>query len=357
MGCRQVITKRPNQNKLDVKEEINSENSTPKNEIKSSIFSQGQGIINTQNVLAEYSKINCIARPIYDPFEIVILDLGNKKVSVDSSFTNDARVKDFCILSAFCNGRDKLFISGGESVKANSFCIIDLIEKKIDFKLMKTSRRNHSMIFIPNNSIFIVGGPSTKSVEVYNMSNKKDSSGITEHSTMNEVRIEPALCLIDNSFLYAFTGFKKDAKKTFERINLRSNGTMWELINVNLEKGLSFGQNFFAVAFYKQNEVIFLGGSDTEKNTQKCEKSHVFNFEKNLISLAQLEITNEDYSEKFFIPVDAVVKGGRKNPENNQEINSENFTSILFPNFHRNNIKISIFSNLKLNEVKFEIDN
>jgi hypothetical protein len=343
MGCKQVESKKP-QGNFDTK----FMDDTPSNRVKSSLFSQG--VLSQTNLISEYVKINLVAKPLYDPFELVILDLGNKKISIDSTI-NDPKLKNFNVLSSFCNGRDKLFISGGDSETSNSFCIIDLIDKKVDFKVMKNSRRGHSMIYIPNEFIFIVGGTSTKSVEIYNINSKEFNP--TEHSTLNEIRLEPALCLIDNSYLYAFTGFKKEMKKTFERINLRTNATHWELINVNLEKNLTFGQNFFAVSYYKQNEVIFLGGCDTESNSSHNKKTHIFNFKTNLLSSAPECDISEQYTEKFFIPV---YEAKNLAEENNSHQNLQNLTSIVFPNFNRNDIKVSIFFNLKLTEVKFEIE-
>ena len=56
------------------------------------------------------------------------------------------------------------------------------------------------MIYVPNKYIFIVGGSNTKSVELYDMEEKK----ITKDSELNELRCECTLFLVNNMYLYAF---------------------------------------------------------------------------------------------------------------------------------------------------------
>jgi hypothetical protein len=341
MGCKQIDSKKPQEN-FDKKtmKDIDS------NAVKSSLIPFGE--IKHNDLISEYVKINLVGKPLYDPFELVILDIYSKKISIDSTISNH-KLKSFNILSTFCNGQNKLFISGGDFEASNNFCMIDLINKNIDFQVMKNPRRGHSMIYIPNEFIFIVGGISTKSVEIFNINKKEFNS--SDHSTLNEIRLEPALCLIDSTFLYAFTGFNKDTKKTFERVNLRTNSSNWELINVNLEKNVTFNKNFFAVSYYKHNDVIFLGGIDTESNSSINKKSYVFNFKTNFLSYESERHMSEEYTEKFFFPVYEV-----NNLTENSSQNFQNITSLLFPNFNKNDYKVSIFNNLNLTEVKFEIE-
>jgi hypothetical protein len=340
MGCKQVDSKKP---QINLNTKFIKDNSS--NKIISSVIPDG---LKHVDFISEYVKINLVGKPLYDPFELVVLDISNKKLSIDSSITNQ-KLKSFNILSTYCNAQNKLFISGGDFEASNVFCIIDLINKNIEFKVMKNSRRSHSMIHIPNTFIFIVGGINTKSVEIYDI-NKIDLDPI-EHSNLNEIRLEPALCLIDAKFLYAFSGFKEDSKKTFERINLNTNANTWEIINVNLEKNLLFKKSFFAVSYYKNNEVIFLGGSETGENSSLNNKSYIFNFKANLLSYGLECDICEEYTEKFFLPVFE-----EKIITENSGQNLQNITSVLFPNFKNNNYKVYIFNNLKLTEVKFDIE-
>ena len=343
MGCKQTNSKAQpitiKENKTDKTGENNlargleAKNMSP---ICSFLSQPGMNSINL------YTQISHLGRPHFDPFELVIFDIHTKNLTIDSKL-KEPRLNEFDYLSSFCNGKNKLFISGGQ--ESNAFSTIDLKEKTVEFVPMKSNRKSHSMIYIPDDFILIVGGVNDKSVECFNMTKKE----ITYHSQLNEHRIEPALCMVNNSYLYAFTGFKSD-RRTFERINLASNATLWDTINVNSEtanrgsiSGLgnfTFGQNFFAVAHYRENEVIFLGGNDMEKKTTHSEKNYIFNYQKNLLTVSDLPVVNEEFTEKFFTPVD---------------LNGDKI-SILFSNFRRNHPKLMVFSELHLKEVKFGFD-
>ena len=106
----------------------------------------------------------------------------------------------------------------------NDFFYIDLTnlnENKIEIKELPNlneSRTWHSMIYIPDKYIFIVGGSNTKSVEIYNM----ESNTIKKDSELMEFRSECTLCLVNNSHLYAFCGFliHQEFVTTIERCNL-----------------------------------------------------------------------------------------------------------------------------------------
>jgi hypothetical protein len=294
------------------------------------------------DINAEYAKTNLIGRPLLDPFEIVKFDIRNSLITIDSYSNMDERVNLFNSLSSFCNGADKIFISGGENVVNGTkkilkeFCIVDLLNKSIQFfeEGLKFPRKWHSMIYVPNNYVFIVGGEKMLKVEYFDIEKNK----MIEHSELNEERIEPSLCLIDNSSVYAFSGFKylKNNHKTFERINLRNNSTKWEIINVKLDSSIkSFGQLFFGVTYYKENSVIFLGGTDSEAKDLRSNKNYAFDYVKNEIYLTDLPRVDFEFTEKFFIPI------GRN-------------TSFIFPSFtHVEDIKLLVWNDLKLKEIGF----
>ena len=128
----------------------------------------GSVILDNQDLfcIITYEKDNKLIKPYYYKRK------DNEELIKFNSFT------------AFCNGKGKLYFSGGENgqtydpdttiVKYNDFFYIDLTklnenENKIiinDLPNLNESRTWHSMIYVPN--IFIVGS-NTKSVEIYNM--------------------------------------------------------------------------------------------------------------------------------------------------------------------------------------------
>ena len=71
-------------------------------------------------------------------------------------------IDSFGLSSAYCNVSNHLYISGGKNnrkVTLSYVWDVDLINKKNN-KIQKEIelKKNHSMICIPNNYIFIIGG-------------------------------------------------------------------------------------------------------------------------------------------------------------------------------------------------------
>ena len=126
----------------------------------------------------------------------------------------------FNSFSSYCSARGIFYISGGEKEEEidikketeeyNDFISIDM--KKLNFYNLYLDvlpnliekRTWHSMIFVPNQYIFIVGGLNTKTVEIYDI----DKNEIYLDSELNKKRCEPTMCLVNNIYLYAFWGFR-----------------------------------------------------------------------------------------------------------------------------------------------------
>jgi hypothetical protein len=305
-----------------------------------------------QNIISEYSKLNLIARPLTEPFELVILNIENKNLSINSSFDNPILNK-YNSRAAYCNGHNKLFFSGGEM---KHFVVIDLENFVVDTMPYEENRKSHSMISIPSQFefsvtsfkmtipsayIFIVGGDGNKRVEYYDLKNKH----IVHHSQTNEIHIEPALALLDNKFLYCFSGFKRPSgrRECFERINLKSKQEKWESFNVQTKSNSKFGQTCFAVAHYGENKLIFLGGYDSINSSLNSTDNFIFDWENNTLELSQQDPVTEEYNEKFFFPI-------------REETIKNNYSSLAFPAFQRNNINISFFISRKLYSSHFQTE-
>ena len=175
------------------------------------------GLPIAHDIIKEFSKINFIGKPLLDSHEILIYDIKSAKMSVEP-LNEETFLNKIHLTSSYCNGGDFLFISGGESdrheedsekVLSNSFLEINL-KGKLSLKSFENEqglinhRKSHSMIFVPNEFVFIVGGADCLSVEYFDVKSKK----FVLHSELHEERIEPALSLIDNSYLYCFSGFR-----------------------------------------------------------------------------------------------------------------------------------------------------
>jgi len=139
------------------------------------------------------------------------------------------------------------------------------------------------------------------------------------------------LSLIDDSYLYCFSGFRYS--KTFERINLRTNSKKWELIKVKLAPEISnFNQMFFAVSYYKNDSVIFLGGLDYANS----KKNFAFNYKTDTLYLTGNEKEEFESSEKYFIPI-------------------QKLTGINIPNFNEKDIKLLVWNEDSLAKADFTI--
>ena len=148
----------------------------------------------------------------------------------------------------------------------------EIENKKNHRKLTKKQRINqlnnlieertwHSMIYVPNKYIFIVGGSNTKSVELYDMEEKK----LTKDSELNELRCECTLCLVNNMYLYAFCGFllHQDYNNSIERCNLFKENRNWEYINSVENCKFKFNPSFFGISYFQNNDLLLIGGNDT----------------------------------------------------------------------------------------------
>ena len=334
----QLLMTHEGKNLKDLSSKKFEEISKGKTEIKIEVKLVGLPI--AQDFFKEFSKISVIAKPLYDTHEVVIYDIQSLKISVESHAEN--LLKNFNHTSSYCNGADNLFLSGGD-LEVNSENILSNYFLQIDLKGHLSSsteesrqglihpRKSHSMIYIPNEYVFIVGGSKCLKVEYYDLKNKN----CVDHSELNEERIEPSLSLIDNSSLYCFTGLKtgKDHSKTFERIKLRTNSTKWEKVEVKFDQKVSnFSQMFFAVTYFKSDSVIFLGGVDFEQS----KNNYAFNYRTNTLYLTEQIREEYEFSEKFFIPI-------------------QKSTGIVLPNFHDRELKLLVWNNESLQKAEFEI--
>ena len=210
--------------------------------------------------------------------------------------------------SAFCSAKGFFYISGGEENKEVSKDDISLDQPEffwnfvsIDMnKLMSNSNINlsnaikeedeeenenenknskntlikklprlnierswHSMIFIPNKYIFIVGGIYTKIVEKYDI----EKNEIKIDSELKEKRCEPALCLANNNYLYAFCGFHpfKDFNNNIERCDLLKKKRQWEIIGLSI----NITASFFGISFYKDNDILLISSKDNVDEDNK----------------------------------------------------------------------------------------
>ena len=284
-----------------------------------------------------------------DNFGIITYDKDTKLISSYKYNINDyPKLNTFNNFTAYCNGRSCLYFSGGEteqsndldktSLKYNDFFYIDLTTLTKD-KLqinelpnLNEPRTMHSMIFVPNKYIFIVGGSNTRSVELYDIEEKK----LTKDSELIEIRCECTLCLVNNMYLYAFFGFilHQEYSNTIERCNLLTEKREWEYVHQQEKEGLNLKHSFFGISYLKENELLLIGENDTgnQKRFDYIYKIAQNEDEKDIIEEYSSELKENIivFRDKLFQPI-------------------EENTAINIPTIIGENIKILICKNGKIN--------
>ena len=242
-----------------------------------------KGLDITENAIQSYIENNTIiGNAILDnteTFGIITYDTNNKSLNSFSYKRSEyPELTYLTIFTAYCNAKNCLYFSGGEkemsyeneeiSEKYDEFFCLDLAELKNNenqlilnqIGKLNDPRTWHSMIYVPNKYIFIVGGSNTKLVELYDIEQKK----LTKDSEFNEIRCECTLCLVNNMYLYAFCGFipQKDYNNSIERCNLFKENRSWEKIDTIERCKIKFNPSFFAISYYQNNDLILIGGND-----------------------------------------------------------------------------------------------
>jgi hypothetical protein len=127
------------------------------------------GLDISDDIKAEYEISNTVlGMPLFDLGEDVGLLIFHK---IEKKFTSEIiknkKLSKFNHLSSICNGKNILYISGGDINKnkgqaklANYFISIDLLNTKSikDLPVLNIPRSWHSMIYIPKKYIYIIGG-------------------------------------------------------------------------------------------------------------------------------------------------------------------------------------------------------
>ena len=205
---------------------------------------------------------------------------------------------------------NKLYISGGElsnNIITDSFLSIDLTQVQQNIFVptqlcnLRKKRYWHSMIYIPEKYIFIIGGPNEVDVELYDM--EKNVSVID--SRLNTDRCEPSLILVNEKYLYTFFGFHlyESFINTIERCNINKRKRYWEMVNYKLSNTPNLVKAFFGVS-YVENNIILV--SDKE-NQNDLKPNYILSpGQVNNDTISDEGILNSKstrlFGEKFFIP-------------------------------------------------------
>ena len=236
--------------------------------------------------------------------------MNNSTLSFEYSTNIYFQMKTVNQFSAYCNALNKLYISGGDlgnNQITDSFICIDLAQVQqnifVPTQLCNLLRKRywHSMIFIPEKYIFIIGGPNEMAVELYDM----EKNICTIDSRLNIDRCEPSLILVNDKFLYSFFGFHlyESFINTIERCNINRKNRRWEMVNYKLSNTPNLVKSFFGVSYVGNNIILV---SDKE-NQNDLKPNYILSPGKdNIDTISDEGILNSRssrlFGEKFFIP-------------------------------------------------------
>jgi hypothetical protein len=232
--------------------------------------------------------------------------------------------------SAYCNTDKALYISGGKNRGKGTKDFLKVCNLRLtieDLPEIPNKKENHSMIFVPKNYIYFVGG-CTKDTFFYDTS----SNLFGEWAPLKQEKNSPALALVNNRYLYAFTEQKEKKKFDFiERTDLKK-FPEWEKITVKVVE--PFPMHNFGAAVGNDGRVYFLGG-----RRDKGEKIYCYNTLKNIIEPCGQENSSLKISDKTFYFLNE-------------------YNSALIPNELRDDVQIVLFNRKKnkFRKVHYEKD-
>ena len=275
-----------------------------------------------------------VLKPFENPFRILVFSPAEFTTSFKRYPANTLRyykLDNFSdSASAYCNTDKGLYISGGKNRGKGTkdflkVCNLKLtIERLPDIPIKKES---HSMVFVPKNYIYFVGGCS-KDTFFYDTS----SNLFGEWAPLKQEKISPALALVNNRYLYAFSEQKEKKKFDFiERTDLKQIPE-WEKITVKVVE--PFPMHNFGAAVGNDGRVYFLGG-----RRDKGEKIYCYNTLKNIIEPCGQENSSLKISDKTFYFLNE-------------------YNSALIPNELREDVQIVLFNRKKnkFRKVHYEKD-
>ena len=327
------------------------ENYFPENKLLTvTIIVTINGLSIPSNVIKAYQEMSpLIGNPIFEnPKKFGIMIYNKSEDSAETFYfdkeSNEELLK-FNSFSSFCSANGLIYISGGE--KEEQTDIREQTEEYDDFVFIDMDKINyynlhletlphltikrswHSMIFVPNQYIFIVGGLNTKTVEIYDIYNNT----INVDSELKERRCEPTMCLINNTYLYAFCGFHpfQNFNDNIERCNLLKKKREWEFIEYSNEISVSF----FGVSYFKDNKILLISSKDS---IDEDNKSYIFKIGKDEDSpdeIKEIKLENNGlrtFKDKLFYPI-------FDNYSINSPITSGEKRPVLFLDMNTGNIK------------------
>ena len=281
-----------------------------------------------------------VGKPFNNPFEVFVFNKKDKILKIqkyENELIKKEGLDNYGPSSAYCNGNNYLFISGGETKNSEilkKFWKIKLDTQEIETFDMK-EKKNHSMIYIKGDYVFIVGGNDLKTFYF----DIKESS-MNDWGDLSISRTEPSLILISDH-LYCFDNVNSKGKKdelTIERTDVTLEHGDWEIIQPFLDslENQKLNQKFFGVSKSIDDNILFLGGNMNEED-KKNKFNYKFNINNKSVEISEIPFEEYNFKEKTFLPYNSNV-------------------DYILPDFNRHHPEVIFFqkNKNKLSLVKYE---
>ena len=264
---------------------------------------------NISDKIEEYISINThlIGKPIINKLKYYLYNKYTKELKIikySEENIKKLKLNNYSSLDTYCNARNFLYIYESNSkcnyFDSNRFFCINLITNEINLiSSIFPKRILHSMIYIPECYIFIIGGKDTKEVLFYKI--KKDNINYEKYPFLlpNEL-LEPSLIYINNKYLYIFENSTLDFK--ILRINLNFISP-FEIIQLENKNKIPMNQKFFGVVKNK-NSILFLGGQMINSSSNSLHNCFEFHYNSNKLVVSKRHFRPLNFIEKTFIPLE-----------------------------------------------------
>ena len=346
-------------------EKLNNNLSSSNNNLNQNLLLKNDNIQFNNKNNNNNNNIKNILSPTINPFKIINYSPKESKINLynfDPKIINEYKLNDFNQSSACVNSPNNLYLSGGinsNKVPIKNFWIIDNNKLNVNLKELPLPKSNHSMIYIPNNYIFFVGG-NNKFTFYYNIKNNTFS----KWADLNEIQLRPALYFDEETNeLFCMSNYKDNF--FIEKTNL-TNFPEWKKIDVNIKDKPTFRNNFI-IKKINQDKYLLIGNNnyiyDNElkeireyNNDISPNKTGMQFLDKNLYKLnnyLNVSIPKNFNDEKEIIIVNK--KGDVKKVDfeqiENENIKKENLS------FKTNDRKINGNINIKIKTQKVDANN
>ena len=238
-----------------------------------------------------------IIKPKLNPFGLIVFFTKNNSIQIEQyppEIIKKYNLDKFNKNYAYCNSPNFLFLSG-----ENNFWTINKKNYAINHFKLKITKNKHSLIYVPDIGVFIVGG-DTKKTFMYNTKTKK----FLKWGDTNNYHYKPALIYYDE-YLYSFQQLNNQ-NIFFEKTYLGENTQKkWEIIYPRFKDvdPNEFYKEEFAVSKSTEGKILLILGNKNHKN----KKIFIYNPINDTVVKSEVDNEQINFDEKIFYKLNKII--------------------------------------------------